>query len=168
MASMEQVTELINDCWAYFKTTSLQPKTVKSWADELSYMDIWNAGGYIRHKFKQADAFPANFPKTIKGIYHEWVRQQPKAVGTTDKGCQYCMLDEGLIHAIKEFHGYPYVFAFRCGHCNTSDLNYPTATREWLFANGYRLDWQHDFTGGINKSIVKKYIENQPLDEIPF
>jgi hypothetical protein len=53
----------------------------------------------------------------------------------------------GLIHAKKSGN----VYAWRCGHCNSSDSTViPTATRYQLAEQGYSLDWQHDFDGPVD------------------
>lgn len=144
MASSSQVEELIRDCWYYFKTATPRIDNIEAWKRELLKIDLYNAGEHISRRFKQLSKWPDNFPATVWAIYRDWVRSQPKAP-ELEKGCQYCMIGEGVIHAIKEFHGLRYVFAFNCGHCQTSDAAYPFATREWLYSQGYAIDWQHDF-----------------------
>ncbi len=158
MASREQIESLIGECWAYFKTTKPSPQTIESWSTELIYMDLYHANSFILNKFKNLDDFPKNFPKAIRTIYNSWLVSQPKEY-KSEKGCSLCMVDEGLIHAKKKFGRYFYTFAFRCGHCKTSDLPYPEVTREWLADNGYILDWQHDFKGGTDNSKKKRIIE---------
>ena len=142
MATREQIADLINDCWAYFKTNSPPIKTIESWASELLNVDLWNSGEFIKRKFKSFDEFPKNFPKAVMGIYREWLMTQPREIGG-DKGCPLGLIGEGLIHACKVEHGYKYHYVFRCGKCKTSNTPYPERTGQQLIDNGYDLDWQH-------------------------
>jgi hypothetical protein len=148
MASRDQIADLINDCWAYFKTTSPPVKTIESWAGELLDLDLWNSGEWIRRKFKMLDDWPRNFPKTIRALYWAWRREQPKEI--EDRGCSKCL--SGSLHAKKD----GYSFAFRCGHCNSSPANYHTATRYQLEEQGYDLDWQHDYDKPVDREFMGK------------
>jgi hypothetical protein len=161
MANRQQIDDLIRDCWYFFRSTQPRQETLDSWAGELEGIDLWNAGEFIRRRFKMASKFPDNFPVAIKAIYREWMRTQPRATDD-DQGCPQCL--SGTIHGIKQVGRYPYVFAFRCGHCHP-DLPYPEATRQSLIDQGYKLDWQHDYNGPVDKKAVKSYYEP---DEIPF
>ena len=162
MASIEQIAELIKDCWAYFKTTAPPPKTIDSWTDELRDLDLWNSGSWIRHKFKGLDTWPANYPKTIRTFYREWRLSQPKEADA-DQGCPQCL--DGLLHAVKDGN----VYAFRCAVCKTADLPYPFSTNAWLNDNGYRLDWPPGYQGGVDRPRLSKFKRDfGNLDDIPF
>ena len=163
MASRTQTIDLINECWSYFKTTEPNPKSFEVWVGELVGLDLLNSSEFILHKFKQLEKWPANFPGTIKSLYFSWMRSKPKEY--KELGCPKCL--QGLLFGIKDSYSY----VFNCGHCQSSDRAYPEATRYWLEANGYAIDWQHDYEGGIDKKFLSKFKQTfgkTKATEIPF
>lgn len=180
MASREQIKELIEECWYYFKTTKPPIQTINTWAEELEYLDLYNSGDFIRKKFKNFGDWPKNFPGAIKGLYHEWARLQPKAQ-EDEKGCPMCLMGSGTIHTTRKMGRVVYHDVFKCGHCRTSDLPYPEATRQSLAAQGYELDWQHanqdrfmaDQRDRVDKPGLRRFVQsfakpNQAEEEVPF
>jgi len=170
MASRSQTADLINELWSYFRTTDPPEKSVEVWINDLTNIDLNNAGEYIKNKIKALDKWPSNFPNTVKGLYFQWRRDQPRE--TMERGCDRCM--DGIIYA-KDQHGFSY--AFGCGHCNTGFSSLPVNTRYNIEDQGYKLDWQHDYDGPINYGFLNKIkklikiieprVEMQP-EKLPF
>jgi hypothetical protein len=144
MASRDQAANLINNLWSYFRTTDPPEKSVDVWINDILSIDLNSAGDFISRKIKSLDKWPTNFPGTVKALYFQWRRDQPREQSA--KGCNLCL--DGIIHAKDEFG---YCYAFGCGHCNTGPGAYPTATRYSLEEQGYFLDWQHDFDGPVDR-----------------
>jgi len=94
------------------------------------------------------EAFPRNIPAAIHSAYSTWLRDQPKDYQS--RGCAHCL--GGLLHARKD----GYVYAFRCGHCNSSETPYQTRTRDQLAQQGYTLDWQRDFRGPLDRKAANE------------
>ena len=170
MASRTQATDLINELWSYFRTTDPPEKSVLVWINDLLNIDLNSSREFIVSKVKALDKFPSNFPGTIKALYFQWRKNQPRE--TMERGCYKCL--DGIIYA-KDKNGYSH--AFGCGHCNTGFDALPVNTRFNIEDQGFKLDWQHDYNGPVDFSFIHKIkkllstniprVESDP-EELPF
>jgi hypothetical protein len=144
MGTKAELTAIIGDVVSYFQGKPPSDKTVDIWLKKLDGLNLLASRSRIVDIITNGDAPPRNFPAAVKSAYSTWLRDQPRE--RQQGGCRHCI--QGLIHAKKDGN----VYAWRCGHCNTSESTIiPTATRYQLQEQGYSLDWQHDFGGPVDR-----------------
>ncbi len=148
---IKDLADIVADVCSYFVHKIPTEQTMEQWAEKLQGLNLRASRGWVVKIISNGEKFPSNFPAAVKFAYSSWLRNQPKA--HDQKGCAYCL--DGLIHA-REKRGN--VFAFRCGHCNISEADYPVATRYSLAEKGFELDWPHDYHGPVNKALVGKVL----------
>lgn len=111
LMNTEELRPLTKRIFTYFNKRALSENQVDIWAKELGYIPS-ETSSYIYKNIIKHDKLPANVPKCIKGIYHQWRTENPDRTAYTKEECEYCNGSGGLYFQIKG-----YDFMCRCGHC---------------------------------------------------
>jgi hypothetical protein len=169
MGKITDLANIVSDVSAYFQHKNPSASTLDQWIPKLDNMNLYAARSAIVGTITNGEIFPRNFPAAVKAAYSIWLKGQPRYC--EQSGCSKCI--NGLLHAKKD----GYAFAFRCGHCNSNQAAYHTATRYQLEEQGYVLDWQHDYDKPVDsrfmgkiKGLLKSPVIRQESypEEVPF
>jgi len=165
MGTVADLAGIVDEICAYFQHKHPSSETLDTWFKNLERYDLRAARKHVTEQIQQSDSFPRNFPLAVRIAYRGWTRNQPREKSIPD-GCRYC--SHGLLHVEKDGLS----FVFNCGHCRTSDKAYPEATRYWLEEHGYKIDWQQDYEGEVDKSALSRFKKTfgtvAEVEEIPF
>lgn len=166
---MNDLAIIVSDICQFYQRRIPGDTTLELWGRKLEGMNLRAARRRILEIVTNGDSFPRNLPAAVRAGYSAWLRDQPK--DTLCRGCSQCL--DGLLHALGPDGN---MYAFRCGHCQTSLAAYPVETRYSLTEKGYKLHWPHDFkqTGkpepGAVDALIRQAVDRFAPDqeEIPF
>jgi hypothetical protein len=145
---MNDLAAIVSDLSLFYQRRIPSDQTISQWFTKVDGLNLRAGRKRIVEIITNGEAFPRNMPAAIRSAYSTWLRDQSKDYRS--RGCAHCL--GGLLHSRKD----GYVYAFRCGHCNSSETPYPTRTRDQLAEQGYTLYWQHDFSGSLDRSAANE------------